>query len=238
MSERTTEPTTVTRTERAPEQGGGPAREPAPCRMPDLGRSDVATVYVGQCYVPGPESARSVLREITGGWSATDLPPGILSANCYLSTGGETVLTYVQCTGDGRSQAPFATLPGMARAGAVEYRIAGRVVPPGVSGVPSSVVIATFDVDGPERQEKVIGNLLTVLDGPDTEHPPGMLSANFHAARDGSRVLNYAEWTSDEAHEAFLESSAHRSTRRVSGDVPGVRPIGFKRYHLHAGVSR
>lgn len=230
MAERTTEP--------AVEAGTNPPAESAFLVMPDLGRPDVATVFVGQRHVPDPESARSVLKEITEAWSTATWPPGILSTSCYLSTGGETVLTYVQCADDGNSQVSFATLPESVGVGAVEYRMTGSAVPRAAAGTPSCVVVATFDVDGPERQEKVIGNLLTALDGPEVEQPPGMLSANFHASTDGTRVLNYAEWTSDEAHEAFLVSAAHRTTRRVSGDVPGVRPIGFKRYHLHAGIGR
>ncbi len=33
---------------------------------------------------------------------------------------------------------------------------------------------------------------------------PGFVSANLHASLDGSRVINYAQWTSRESYEAAL----------------------------------
>lgn len=75
-----------------------------------------------------------------------------------------------------------------------------------------------------------------VTDAP-AEQREGMLSAHFHASTDGSRVLNYAEWTSDAAHLAFLESAARAATLRATGATPGVRPIGFRRFHLHHSIT-
>ncbi|SOD65586.1 Antibiotic biosynthesis monooxygenase [Streptomyces zhaozhouensis] len=113
-----------------------------------------------------------------------------------------------------------------------------HVTAPDGEGPPGCVVFASFDVDGAERQEKVIGNLMAALDGPVGQRPPGMLSANFHVSADTTRVLNCAEWTTDAAHQAFLDGSAHVTTRRVSGALPGVRPIGFKRYHQWCALGR
>lgn len=203
-------------------------------QAPDVRRSDMAAAYVGQRHAPDRRAASALLERITRAWAGVSWPDGVLTASAYLSTGGDTVLTYVQCREAGAHRALAEALPGPVRGGAVEYRLRASVVPPGAQGAPGAIVIAAFDVDGEERQEKVIGNLLSALDGPEGERPPGMLSANFHTSTDGSRVLNYAEWVSDEAHEAFLESRTHGATRRVSGGLPGVRPIGFRRYRLHA----
>ncbi|MET9916957.1 antibiotic biosynthesis monooxygenase family protein [Streptomyces sp. NPDC006435] len=206
--------------------------------MPDVRRPDAAAVFVGLHHVPGPATAQTVLERTEEAWRDGPWPAGVLSASCYLSTEGDTVLTYVQCADRDAHRRFTEALSGPAGGGAVEYRVRASVVARGTAGPPACVVVATFDVDGAERQDKVIDNLLTALDGPAAERPPGMLSANFHVSADATRVLNYAEWTSDAAHQAFLDSAAHVTTRRVSGAVPGVRPIGFKRYHLHCGIGR
>ncbi|WP_406399472.1 hypothetical protein [Streptomyces uncialis] len=204
---------------------------------PDLGRTDVASVFVGQRYARSREEALTVLEEIAVEWSGAPWPAGILSFSCFLSAQEDTVLTYAQCA-DGDSYQPFVrSLRGPAAAAAVEYRPRRSVVVPGVSGVPGCVIIATFDVDGVERQDRVINSLVDVLDVPSAEQPPGMLSANFHTSVDATRVLNYAEWTSVETHRAFLDSTTRVNTLRASGDVPGVRPIGFKRFHLHRSIA-
>jgi Antibiotic biosynthesis monooxygenase len=210
----------------------------ASLEMPDIRRTDVASVLVGQRYVSDRAKAQSVLEQTTAAWQNSPWPAGILSASCYLSTDEDTVLTYVQCRAEDSHRALAEALRGPAGAGVVEYRLRSSVVPQGTSGVPACMVIATFDVDSAERQDRIIGSLVEALDrAPDTQ-PPGMLSANFHASTDATRVLNYAEWTSDEAHLAFLDSAVRSTTMRVSGDVPGVRPIGFKRYHLFRSLSR
>ncbi|MFJ1800403.1 antibiotic biosynthesis monooxygenase [Streptomyces sp. NPDC088180] len=205
---------------------------------PDLRRTDVAAVFVGQRYVRSREEALTVLEQTVMEWGGAPWPAGILSFSCFLSAEEDTVLTYAQCA-DGNSYQPFVrSLRGPAVAGAVEYRPRRSVVVRGVSGVPGCVVTATFDVDGAERQDRVIDSLVDVLDVPSAEQPPGMLSANFHTSVDATRVLNYAEWTSAEAHLAFLDSTTRVKTLRASGAVPGVRPIGFKRFQLHRSIAR
>nr|WSU75183.1 antibiotic biosynthesis monooxygenase [Streptomyces anulatus] len=204
---------------------------------PDLRRTDVASVFVGQRYARSREEALTVLEQTVVEWSGASWPAGILSFSCFLSAEEDTVLTYAQCA-DGDSYQPFVrSLRGPAVAGAVEYRPRRSVVVRGASGVPGCVITATFDVDGAERQDRVVNSLVDVLDVPPAEQPPGMLSANFHTSVDATRVLNYAEWTSVEAHLAFLDSMTRVKTLRASGDVPGVRPIGFKRFHLYRSIA-
>jgi hypothetical protein len=91
-------------------------------------------------------------------------------------------------------------------------------------------VVATFDVDGPGRQRSIINAIADALVDSLQDRHPGMLSANFHSSVDGSRVLNYAEWTSEAEHVAFLEGATRVTTLRISTTTPGVRPIGFTRY--------
>ncbi|MFB4424418.1 antibiotic biosynthesis monooxygenase [Streptomyces sp. QL37] len=204
--------------------------------MPDLRRTDATSVFVAQVYVPGRASGLETAAHLAEQWSRPGRPSSVLSFSCYLSTGEDTVLTYVQCD-DGDSYHPFVrSLEGAAQWPAVEYRLRRSVRPAGNDGPPACVVVATFDVDGAERQDRVIDSLSDAIEGMPADRTEGMISANFHVSTDASRVLNYAEWTSDEAHTAFLGSTTREATKRASGGIPGVRPIGFKRYHLLHGI--
>jgi hypothetical protein len=199
---------------------------------PDVRRTDSAAVHVAQWYVPDREAGIQALDKTAEQWRATDWPPGILSANAYLSTEHDTVLTYVQ-TSDTAAHRDFtAGLTGLAGAATVAYTLHRAIVLHNGPLVPASFVVATFDVDGPGPQERIVESIAGALErAPEAQHP-GLLSANFHLSADGTRVLNYAEWTSDEAHVAFLEGATRAATLRATHDTPGVRPIGFKRYHL------
>ncbi|MCI0386086.1 antibiotic biosynthesis monooxygenase [Streptomyces sp. CNQ085] len=99
--------------------------------------------------------------------------------------------------------------------------------------VPGCAVVATFETDGPDRQRRIIDALCDSLESQSAGIRSGMLSANFHVTPDGTRVLNYAEWSTDEAHIAFLDEPGRDAIFRISSEVPGVRPIGFKRFHRH-----
>jgi len=48
-----------------------------------------------------------------------------------------------------------------------------------------------------------------------------------------ARVAEGQPLTTDEAHETFLAGSTRATALRISTTTPGVRPIGFTRYHLH-----
>lgn len=209
---------------------------PAPAG-PDPGRPDARAVFVTQWYVPGRAAGTRLLDELAGRWRAAPPPDGLLSFHAYLSTDDDTVLVYVQAR-DPEAYRPFVrSLDGAARAEPVEYRPRRGVVLASSSRPPGSVVVASFDVDGAERQDRIIESVLGALDAAPADQHRGMLSAHFHASTDGSRVLNYARWTSDEAHEAFLAGATRRATLGATGATPGVRPIGFKRYHLHHALD-
>lgn len=70
--------------------------------------------------------------------------------------------------------------------------------------------------------------------------PPmaGSIAAHFHASTDGTRVLNYAEWTDEQAHiDMVTADDPHGVRRRVTGEMPGVRPCGYRRWQPHATLA-
>ena len=199
--------------------------------MPRVRRGDVAAVFVSTAHVPDAGIGRRRIMDAYGAYAAAGPLPGLLSLSCFLSVDSTTVLSYVQCADpdayDGFALAARGGLGGTA----VRYaRGRGVVLHDGVR--PGCVVVATFDVDGPESQTRIVDGICDAIEAAPRAQHPGLLAANFHLSADGSRVLNYAEWTCDADHEAFLAGATRATAVRVTGETPGVRPIGFTRYHL------
>ncbi|MFF7157528.1 hypothetical protein [Streptomyces sp. NPDC008139] len=199
---------------------------------PDIRRADSTAAHVAQWHVPDRESGVEAVAETVEQWRVADWPTGLLSASAYLSTEDDTVLTYLQTSRASAHRDFTSGLTGLAGAATVAYTLRRAIVLHKGPLVPSSFVVATFDVDGPAPQEHIVESIAGALESAPGAQHPGLLSANFHLSTDGTRVLNYAEWTSDEAHISFLEGATRAATLRATHDTPGVRPIGFKRYHL------
>jgi len=205
--------------------------------LPDIRRPDAHAVFVSYRYVADAEDGRALLDDICGQWERAPWPEDFLSFSCYLSSDHDAILTYTQCAG-ADSYRPFVRArTGAAQAEPVEYRMR-RSVLTDTRGVTGCVVVAMFDVDGPDRQDAVIDALSDMFERTPGGGPPGMLSAHFHPSIDGTRVCNYAQWISDEAHSAFLDGAGRQATLRTSNLLPGVRPIGFRRYGLYRSLSR
>ncbi|WP_371578372.1 hypothetical protein [Streptomyces sp. NBC_01314] len=198
---------------------------------PDIARADARAVFVSHWYVGDPDRARTELDEVTDVWRRAPWPEEFLTFSCYLSVEGDTAMTYTQCSGATAYRRFVRALPGAARREPVEYRLHRSVVTELSTEPPGALVTAMFDVDGPERQRFIVDSIARRLgEAPADEHA-GMIGSHFHLSVDGTRVTNFAEWTTDEAHVAFLEGGTRHGNLRVTEQTPGVRPIGFRRYH-------
>lgn len=67
---------------------------------------------------------------------------------------------------------------------------------------PMATLINVFTVS-PDRQTELI-TLLARATEETMKHQPGFVCANFHASQDGERVINYAQWESEEHYRAML----------------------------------
>lgn len=67
---------------------------------------------------------------------------------------------------------------------------------------PVATLINVFAV-APERQDELLA-LLTRATEETMKHQPGFICANFHASLDGERVINYAQWETEEHYHAML----------------------------------
>ena len=118
-------------------------------------------------------------------------PDGLLDARWLEDLDGAGVVTYSQWSG----AVPVD--------GAVAYR---RYRSGGLASVDrpvGCVVLVSAEFDRPGLAEEWVDLVFTALDAEDEPHPGG-ISAHFHVSADGLRVLNYAEWTSAQAHRDAL----------------------------------
>ncbi|MEV7341755.1 antibiotic biosynthesis monooxygenase family protein [Streptomyces sp. NPDC093544] len=71
-----------------------------------------------------------------------------------------------------------------------------------VSTRPVATLINVFTIS-PDRQAELI-TLLARATEETMKHQPGFICANFHASQDGERVIDYAQWESEEHYRAML----------------------------------
>lgn len=96
-----------------------------------------------------------------------------------------------------------------------------------------TILISPWLVGSPERQRAAIA--ATLDEWENNPWPEGFISLNCFASSDGSTVLNYAQWTCDEAHRAFVRCARPRLARNIDEVVPGICRPGVLRYRLYGG---
>lgn len=201
--------------------------------LPEVRRGDVDLALVSELSANDPHVQRkladaALARRQKGHW-----PVGLLSDSWLLGVDGKSVLRYAQWSG-----AAAHDIVDRSRA----YRLHRSVVTG--SGETGCVVVVSFEIENIRRGKEWIDALIAAGDG--VEPTPGMLSAHFHVSTDGSRVINYAEWTAAAAHEdavggraAKVAASAPDSAvAHVVDKTPGVRCLGYARYLPYRGVVR
>ena len=70
-------------------------------------------------------------------------------------------------------------------------------------------VIVVFAVE-PVRQQELIDTIIEFVETA-VKHQPGFTSSSIHKSLDGVRVMNYAQWRSQEDYEAFMNNSSVQS---------------------------
>lgn len=72
-------------------------------------------------------------------------------------------------------------------------------------------LINVFEVK-PERQQELIDNWIRFVDSVKGE--PGMIGTSLHRSKDGTRVINYAQWKSEEDLDRFLKKNREQREAR------------------------
>lgn len=70
-------------------------------------------------------------------------------------------------------------------------------------------VIIIFSVE-PERQQELVDTIIEFAETA-VKHQPGFVSSSIHKSLDGVRVMNYAQWKSQEDYKAFVNNSEVQS---------------------------
>lgn len=198
---------------------------------PDFARTDVDAVLVAETTA---EAAEVLARLGKEPW-----PAGLISFNVLASTADEASLVYTQWA-DGTVDPGFVRR--VSGGDPVEYRLY-RSGNRENSAIPGCVVVVSVEFDGADaqRQRRWVDTVFGALASED-KPAPGGISGHFHVSTDGTRVLNYAEWTDEQSHRDALARSG-RGTVGVSGEwrkvqeFPGVRGSGFRRYRMVRSLS-
>ncbi|MQA12262.1 MAG: hypothetical protein GEU98_27770 [Pseudonocardiaceae bacterium] len=155
------------------------------------------------------------------------------------STDGRTVLHYIQSTDENAVRRFVSTgkaawtravedaAPPFQRHGVVGYQVyRGRYFTDDAQA-PGCVVAVRREFDDPDpRRTRAWVDAMFAATG-DAAPLPGMIAAHMHVSIDGSRVLNFAQWTSEQAHQALVSDTPQRmaanpALRRLEEAWPGA----------------
>ncbi|MEV7079009.1 antibiotic biosynthesis monooxygenase [Streptomyces sp. NPDC093516] len=223
-------------------------------RHPDLTDPRIGAPFFSTWRVGTPERQRQAVEAIARAWERRPWPTGdLLGYHVYAGHDGDALLHYSQWRSEQAYEAFVKThrqervdeidtaVPGIERVWLGRYRHY-RSARREDAAVPGCVVIVDVRFDGPdaERQRAWVDAVFEALQS-DPEQHPGGISAHFHLGTDGTRVLNYAEWESAQAHIDALAApgdgvgSATEQWKRVQ-NWPGLRESTVRRYDHVLGL--
>ncbi|AUS79910.1 hypothetical protein C1701_18020 [Actinoalloteichus sp. AHMU CJ021] len=199
--------------------------------LPNVTRPDSWTVVVRERDTRGEDTTRAA-DAVIAEWDAHDWPAGLLSRACLRSVTGNTLLEYEQWADPrpGGTGAEDTRPPEPARAGTAYQLYRSSVTDlREPTGCAVTVVVDLGQAD-PAAARKWVDEMFDGASEHETGHDaplPGLLAAHFHLSLDGSRVLNYAEWTSPEAHRSAIPGPEADDPLAAHAGRPGVRVIRF-----------
>jgi heme-degrading monooxygenase HmoA len=94
----------------------------------------------------------------------------------------------------------------------------------------ATALISSWIVPDPAVQVAAADAVLDAWEG--QERPDAMLSLSVFLGLDGTEVLHYAQWTSDEAHREWARAHRPAALAPVDAAIPGIRRPGLVRYRL------
>ncbi|MFE0206156.1 antibiotic biosynthesis monooxygenase [Streptomyces sp. NPDC058985] len=223
---------------------------------PVLDRPDVRAPLFSTWRVGTPERQRLTVDAIARTWERRPWPAdGLRGYHVYTGHDGSTLLHHSQWASEHAYEAFTKThrqervdeidtaVPGIERVGLDRYRrYRSGTRENGTAPAPGCVVIVDieFESPDPDRQRAWVDAVFEALES-DPEQHPGGISAHFHLSTDGTRVLNYAEWESAQAHIDALAApgegigSATAAWRRVQ-EWPGLKSSTVARYDHALGL--
>ncbi len=202
--------------------------------FPNPADAKMGVALVIPLYVGAADKQAEAIDALVANQKGTGNPHGFISLSVFASVSGHSILTYAQWESDAayrdfaRTVTPHRQIAEPIR---YEYYRGVELEP---ASTPTVLVPPVFDVQGRDRQHRSADSL---VDGPLGRPFPGLVSSHFHTSTDGSRVLNWAYWVDERAHENFMQSPVPGECHRAI-TMPGVRGLGGGRYRLaHTQVA-
>ncbi|MBV1942990.1 antibiotic biosynthesis monooxygenase [Streptomyces sp. BV286] len=222
---------------------------------PELTRPEVGAPFFSTWRVGTPDRQRATLEAIAATWESRPWPAeGLLGYYVHAGEDGTTLLhqsqwrseqdyeAFVKVHRQERVDEIDVAVPGIERVALDRYRRYRSGVRPGEKRVPGCVVIVEIEFEGadPERQRAWVDAVFEALESEPDPHPGG-ISAHFHLSTDGTKVLNYAEWESAEAHLDALGApgegvGSHTPLWERVQTYPGLKRSTVSRYTYALGL--
>jgi quinol monooxygenase YgiN len=92
-------------------------------------------------------------------------------------------------------------------------------------------LINVFTVDPATQRELV--DVLAAATEDVMRHRPGFVSANIHASLDGTKVVNYAQWESEDHFQAMLADPSARSHMGRASELASAEPLLYEVASVH-----
>ncbi|MEU7147194.1 hypothetical protein AB0B79_06850 [Streptomyces sp. NPDC039022] len=208
--------------------------------LPVIDHPDVEAALVEIFEVAGPEAQESATSEIFAHWKASTWPTELVSANCYRSTDGKSLLTYTQWSSRKVLENSFQQdhgiihltrgreLAGARTKGAKAFQLyrvvrGGAITDP--APVPQCFPAAVFPMRGVQAARDWIDGLLAAEEKAEGEERayPGAIAANFHVSLDGTSVLVLSEWASEKEAAEHIDEVIEPLLEAAGGGDAGAR---------------
>lgn len=208
--------------------------------LPAVDRTDATVITFSEWRVAEPARQHATMHAAIDAWEQFPWPDGVLSHTC-LSAEDQTTLRHLAIWSDAAAverttaaSAPrFESIQSAAGTSIERVGIATHHPPRSFYAATERadagcVVIIDITLEEPDDavQRRWIDAVLEAL-----EHraPDGLLTAHLHPSTDGTKIVNYATWTSARAHRDALAGNAEHSLR--DGDAR------WDRVRNHPGIA-
>lgn len=220
--------------------------------LPDITRPDVRAISVTRWIVGDLARQHAAVDAAMAEFERLGLPKGLLSLTCFVNAEGPSVLNYAQWASDEAHEEFLRTLgptldrgvdeaiPGIERQGPITYRLYRSYVPEGPTVDPGLMILVTIEFDGPGRARDWIDVVIDAVRAVEPVH--GLITNHFHISVDDTRVINYTEWTDEQAHYEAIDSDTGPIGQKGSvgqrvRTMPGVTKIGFEHLLLYRSLN-
>ncbi|MCI0386084.1 hypothetical protein [Streptomyces sp. CNQ085] len=207
---------------------------------PVIDRTDVRTAFVEEVIAGDAPRQRAAAAALVSHWRPDRWPAGLQSLNCFISTDGNSLLTYSQWASAAaldealrREESilrpdweALGVRPGQPAAYEL-YRVVRPLKLPDPMPVTGCYPAAVFAMNGHEAAREWIDGLLGSEEETEGEERayPGALAAHFHVASDGTGVFLLSEWASEPEAAAHITEVIEPLLEHMGQGGPERAPV-------------